>query len=322
MQSNKFASFSWIVLAYNIFVILFGAFVRATGSGAGCGSHWPLCNGVVIPKNVQIETIIEFSHRLTSGAALLLVVILFIWAFRLYPKGSNVRLGASLSLFFIITEALVGAGLVLFEWVAQDTSVGRAISIVIHLINTFVLLAVLTLTAHWASGGAPLQLRGAGINLWLLLIGLAGTLLMGASGALAALGDTLFPVNSLAEGIQQEFSTTAHYLVRLRLLHPSIAVLVGLYLIAAAGLIRVKAESQRVKTYSRWLTIFVLVQLAAGLVNVLLLAPVWMQIVHLFLADLVWIFLILFSSEVLAKVEAPGSIPVRVPSSGGLIPDS
>jgi heme A synthase len=322
MQHNKFSRFSWIVLAYNICVILFGAFVRATGSGAGCGSHWPLCNGVVIPKNVQIETIIEFSHRLTSGAALLLVVILFIWSFRLYPKGSNVRLGASLSLLFIITEALVGAGLVLFEWVAQDASVGRAISIVIHLINTFILLAALTLTAHWASGGAPLQLRGAGINLWLVLIGLAGTLLMGASGALAALGDTLFPVNSLAEGIRQEFSTTAHYLVRLRLLHPSIAVVVGFYLIAVAGLIRVKTETQRIKTYSRWLTIIVLVQLSAGLANVLLLAPVWMQIVHLFLADLVWILLILFSSEVLAKVEAPSSIPVGLPSTSGLISGS
>jgi heme A synthase len=318
MRQKYFARYAWSVLAYNIFVILFGAFVRASGSGAGCGSHWPLCNGVVIPRNVQIETIIEFSHRLTSGLALILVIILIIWAFRAYPKGSPVRLGASLSMFFIITEALVGAGLVLFEWVAQDDSAGRAISIVIHLINTFLLLAAITLTANWASGGAQIQLRRAGVNLWLVMIALAGTLLMGASGALAALGDTLFPVNSVVEGIRQEFSTTAHYLIRLRLLHPSIAVLVGFYLIAIAGLLSLRAKNRQIKELSRGLTLLVLVQLAAGLLNVLLLAPVWMQIVHLLLADLVWIVLVLFSSDILAKEASPGSIEVKN-TSGAVI---
>jgi heme A synthase len=144
MQLTRFAKYAWGVLAYNILVILWGAYVRATGSGAGCGSHWPLCNGEVIPRAEQVETLIEFAHRLTSGLSLLLVVGLLVWAFRSYPKGHLVRLGAGLSMFFIITEALVGAGLVLFEWVAQDVSSGRVISMAVHLVNTFLLLASLT----------------------------------------------------------------------------------------------------------------------------------------------------------------------------------
>ncbi|MGD9093923.1 MAG: COX15/CtaA family protein, partial [Anaerolineales bacterium] len=203
MRLNRYAKYAWIVLIYNILVILWGAYVRATGSGAGCGSHWPLCNGEVLPRTTQIETMIEFGHRLTSGLAFILVLILFLWALRAYPRGNNVRLAAIFSMVFITTEALVGAGLVLFEWVAYDASVGRAISIVVHLINTFLLLASLSLTAWWASGGKAVRIKGAGVLLWTLLLGLLGTMVIGASGALTALGDTLFPVTSLAEGIQQ-----------------------------------------------------------------------------------------------------------------------
>jgi heme A synthase len=94
-------------------VILWGAFVRATGSGAGCGSHWPLCNGELVPRAPQVETVIEFIHRATSGLAFLLVLGLFVLAWRVYPKGDLVRRAAALSFLFIVTEALVGAGLVL-----------------------------------------------------------------------------------------------------------------------------------------------------------------------------------------------------------------
>lgn len=151
--------YAWGVLAFNLAVVLWGAYVRATGSGAGCGSHWPLCNGEVIPRALEVETQIEFAHRLSSGLALLLVIGLFVGAMRLYPRGHVVRSGAGLSLLFIITEALVGAALVLFSWVAQDASLGRVISVAFHLINTFLLLATITLTAWWSSGGKPISLR-------------------------------------------------------------------------------------------------------------------------------------------------------------------
>lgn len=301
MKISRFAGYAWLVLAYNVLVILWGAFVRATGSGAGCGRHWPTCNGEVIPRAPQLETIIEFTHRLSSGLALFLVIGLFIWAYRSYRQDRSVWLGARFSLFFIITEALVGAGLVLFEWVAHDASLGRAISIVVHLLNTFMLLAALTLTAWWASGGAPVVLRSDGVITWALAIGVLGTLLMGASGALAALGDTLFPARSLVEGIQQDFSPTAHFLVRLRVLHPTIAVITGIWLIVTSGMVAAQWHGKGVRFAARLLTVLIVVQLGAGVLNLFLLAPVWMQLVHLLLADAVWMALVVLCALVFAR---------------------
>jgi heme A synthase len=231
MKLKRFVKYAWFVLIFNLGVILWGAYVRATGSGAGCGSHWPLCNGEVIPRSNQIETLVEFTHRLSSGTAFLLVVGMLVWAWRIYPKNHRVRRGSIFSMFFMTTEALVGAGLVLFELVADDTSTARALSISVHLINTFILLACITLTAWWASGGNPVVVNWANLGVWLLVLGFVGVLVLGMSGALTALGDTLFPVGSIEEGISQDFSPTAHFLIRLRILHPTIAVIVAVYLI-------------------------------------------------------------------------------------------
>jgi len=303
MKLNRFAKYAWGVLAFNLFVILWGAFVRASGSGAGCGSHWPLCNGEVIPRSPQLETIIEFTHRMTSGLSLLLVVGLLVWAFRAYPKGHSVRLGAVLAMIFMVTEALIGAVLVLFSWVAKNESTGRVISMAFHQANTFLLLASLTLAAWWASGGKPIRLKGQGIGLWALGLGLFGVLILGVSGAVNALGDTLFPAKSLAEGISQDFSPTAHFLIRLRVWHPIIAISVGLYLFFVCGLVGMFRPAPILRRFVGLLIAFVLLQLTAGLVNVLLLAPVWMQLVHLFLADMVWISLVLVTANTLTQEE-------------------
>lgn len=318
MKISTFAKYAWGVLLYNIGVILWGAYVRATGSGAGCGSHWPLCNGEIIPRSPQIETVIEFSHRLSSGLSLILVLILFVWAFRSTPRKHIVRLGASLSLIFIITEALVGAGLVLFEWVAHDASTGRVISMAVHLINTFLLLASLALTAWWASTGDTVSFKQKKLLVWVFGIGAFGAIVLGVSGAITALGDTLFPVDSLGEGFQQDFSPTAHFLVRLRVWHPVIAILEGAYLFLVSGILAMHANDEarrlrnvetpgnpgklvyylRLKKMALFLIGAVAVQLFAGLINLLLLAPVWMQILHLFLADAVWIGLVLLAALV------------------------
>jgi heme A synthase len=297
---NKFAKYSWFVLVITIGVILWGALVRATGSGAGCGSHWPSCNGVVVPLNPTSETLIEFTHRATSGIAFLLVVGMLVWAFRLYPKGHHVRLGASLSMFFMITEALVGASLVLFGWVADDASLGRAISISVHLVNTFLLLAALSLTAWWATGGAPIRLRGHGPVLAALAGGLFGVMAIGVTGAITALGDTLFPAGSLAEGFRQDIDPTAHFLIQLRVFHPLIAILVGFYHFFIASLIGLFTDTLLVKRFAIALIGLFFIQLVAGVVNLVLLAPIWMQLVHLFLADMVWISLVLLTASVLA----------------------
>lgn len=277
--------------------------MRATGSGAGCGNHWPLCNGEVFPRAPQVETIIEYSHRLSSGIALLLVLGLFIWGFRIFSQGHQVRIGASFSLIFIITEALVGAGLVFFEWVAKDASTGRVISMAVHLINTFLLLASLALTAWWASGGKRLSLHGQGGWLIAFCLGFIGVIFIGVSGAITALGDTLFPTASLIEGIRQDINPTAHFLIRLRVWHPLIALSVGLYIIFLAGLLAFLYDNLWVKRFAGVLIALFILQLGAGLINLLLLAPVWMQIVHLLLADLVWITLVLFAAVVFANTK-------------------
>jgi heme A synthase len=239
-----------------------------------------------------------------SGAALLLVIGLIIWAWRCFPVHHPVRLGAGFSLFFIITEALVGAGLVLFQLVAQNTSIARALSISIHLVNTFLLLASLSLTAWWASHEQSLDLRKGGLAFATLGIGLVGMLILGMSGAVTALGDTLFPVASFSEGLSQELSSTAHIIIRLRILHPTIAIIVSTYLILVTSWVGLVKSDPLSRILRRGLTIIVAIQLLAGMINVFLLAPIWLQIIHLLLADLVWILLVILSAHTLAKQTA------------------
>jgi heme A synthase len=308
---NRFAKYAWFLLAYDVAVVVWGAYVRATGSGAGCGQHWPLCNGEIIPLAPDTAMLIEFSHRVTSGLTLLLVAGLVIWAFRSYPKGSVVRTGAILAVVFTISEALVGAGLVLFQLVAQNASTERAFSVAMHLTNTFLLLAALTLTALWASGGKPFRLSGHGLSLWFIGLGLLGVLVLGVSGAVTALGDTLFPSSSLTQGLQQDFSPTAQLLIRLRVFHPFLAVGVGVYVILLARAWFALSSQPGVRWPATALTLLVLTQWIAGVINIYLLAPVWMQLLHLFLADVVWVMLVLFAAAILA--EPVGRVTERIP---------
>lgn len=310
MRLNGLATYAWAVLAYNVGVILWGAYVRATGSGAGCGQHWPLCNGEVVPQDPRVDTLVEFSHRLSSGLALVLVLALAVWVFRARPRGHTLRQGAALSVVFIFTEALIGAGLVLFQLVADNASVARAAFISLHLVNTFLLLGALTLTAWWASGGAPLRPMGQKPLAAAFLAGMIGTTLIGASGAIVALGDTLFPAESLASGLRQDFDPTMSFLVRLRVLHPIIAIVVGIGLIVLSSHARQSVASRGASRASKGLALLVLVQWLAGMVNLALLAPVWMQLVHLLLADLVWIVLVVLAATVLGEAKgapAPSS---------------
>jgi heme A synthase len=311
MKLNTFAKYAWGVLVYNVGVVLWGAYVRATGSGAGCGNHWPLCGGQVIPRSPRVETLIEFSHRVSSGLTLLLVAGLVVWAFRAYSKGHPVRLGAGLAGLFTVTEALVGAGLVLFQLVANNASMLRALSVAVHLANTFLLLATLTLAAFWASGGRPVRLRGQGIAAWLLGVGLLGILVLGISGAVTALGDTLFPASSLAQGLRQDFSPTAQFLIRLRVFHPLVAVSVGIYVIVVAHFLNPSSSDTATRRFlATALMGLIVAQWLAGITNVALLAPVWMQLLHLLLADLVWIVLVLLAATTLAQ-RTPQTVTVE-----------
>jgi heme A synthase len=279
---SRLARFAWGVLVWNLIVIMWGAFVRATGSGAGCGRHWPLCNGEVVPTAKSTATLIEASHRVSSGIALVLVIALMIACLRALPKGDRARRASVFSAVFIGFEALIGAGLVLFELVAHDASMKRALSMILHLGNTFFLL------------GAALF----------------GILLLASSGAIAALGDTLFPARSLREGMAQEMSPMAHAFVRLRLLHPAIALCAGVFSLTLAGVVRVIRPEPRTRRLSHLVSICFVTQFAIGMLNVALLAPVGVQLVHLLMADLTWISLVLMSWEAVYRV--PGNAPSKV----------
>jgi heme A synthase len=291
LRNPRFARYAWGVLTYNLAVVLWGAFVRATGSGAGCGNHWPACNGEVIPRTPTLATLIEFTHRATSGIDLLLVVLLVLWAFREFPKGHAARLGATLSGVFLVTEALLGAGLVLLEKVAKNASVWWQ---TMHLLNTLTLLASLTLAAWWGSGHARVRLTGR--YRWMAVVSLAAVMLMGVTGVVAALGDTLFPAHSVAEGLAQDIDPSSHIFLRLRVFHPMLAALVGAWLAFFAATAPVSA-----RPFGRAVLALLAAQIALGIANWLLLAPVWLQIVHLLVADLLWVTLVLLCATLTGK---------------------
>jgi heme A synthase len=343
------ARYCRFLLAYNLAVILWGAYVRASGSGAGCGSHWPSCNGEVVPLRPSTATLVEYSHRLSSGLVVLLVIGLVVWAFVAAPKGHPVRRGAVLSLVFTLSEAAVGAGLVLFKLVAHDESLARALAISTHLLNTLLLLAALTLAGYAAgafrgaagvrpppdparsvaiAAGLPgvepkrrpkSQDSAAGHSRhaawpgWIFALGIAATMAIAATGAVAALGDTLFPASSLSQGLAEDLSPAAHVLTRLRTVHPLLAIGLGAYLLYVCN--QMSAANPEARRWANRLRLLVIVQWMLGLVNIALLAPVWLQLTHLLVADLLWIALVLLALEALAGEPAPATLAPLVPAT-------
>jgi heme A synthase len=317
-RPGRFAAYAWMVLGYNILVILWGAVVRATGSGAGCGEHWPLCQGVVIPHADKIATLIEFSHRATSGIDALFVVGLVWMAFRRYGRGHAVRRYAAASGFFTFTEALVGAALVLFGDVGNNVSTGRVVVLSIHLVNTFLLLASLALTAWAASrqlsaeAGVPrLNPSAPGKGLSIVYgAGIAGALAISITGTIAALADTLYPAKSLAEAFRWDFSGTTAPILHLRIIHPVVAVLVGGYLLVVAVMTLSSPGPAEAKRMARRLAGLILLQLVIGAANIALLTPLYTQLLHLLVADLIWISLVLLTAESLGWQAEAAALPV------------
>lgn len=290
MTPSAFVRFAWITLAVTVAVIVWGAVVRATGSGAGCGSHWPLCNGAVVPLAPRMATVIEYIHRVTSGAAMLLSLGLLLGARRVFPAGHRARVWALAAFVFMLIEAALGAGLVLLGLVEHNTSALRAAYVAVHLSNTMVLAGLMTGTIWWASqplgraASAVVRSRG-------LLLTLALTMVVAAAGGAVALGDTLFPAASLGEGLAADMSPASHFLVRLRAIHPILAVVMALILLAQtrrdptfAG---ARGESMRTTVVT-----LVLLQAGLGALNLLMLAPLPLQMAHLLGSNLLWIAMV------------------------------
>jgi heme A synthase len=275
---HSFIRFAWITLGVTVAVILWGAVVRATGSGAGCGSHWPFCNGVVVPLAPATATIIEFTHRLTSGAAMILAVVLALWARRVFPAGHRARTWALWSLIFMLVEAAIGAGIVLLGLVEGNASALRAGYIAVHLTNTMFLMGAMTGTIRTGTSGTQGTTDTKNAAGTARVLTLALMILVAAAGAIVALGDTLFPHASLAQGLAADLDPTSHFLIRLRLWHPILAV--GTAILAVFSF------------RSTLVTTLVLAQVGLGVMNVLMLAPLPLQMAHLLGSSILWIAMV------------------------------
>ncbi len=287
--------FAWAVLAYNVAVIVWGSAVRATGSGAGCGDHWPLCNGTLVQRHPAIATLIELAHRATSGIDLLCVLALFFWTFAATPRHHFARAWAVAVLVLTLNEALLGALLVLLGHTAQDRSPARAVYLALHLTNTLLLLAALTITAHFLARRTG-AMRGTVLIRAprLALTGLIATLIVGVSGSLAALGDTLYPAHNLLTAIAQDFSTSSSWLLEIRWLHPVLSLIAGAFIVWL--LIRNLRDPAN-RSLAIGVLLLLVLQYLLGVADVALLAPTWMQMTHLLGADLLWIALIVLAAR-------------------------
>ena len=283
----RFRRLVWLTLVFNFLVIIWGGFVSASGSGDGCGASWPLCPNIVDDETLW-QTVVEFTHRLTSGLALLLVVGTYLWSRRLWPNGSLPRKAAGWALIFMVIESLLGASLVLFQWVDTNESVARAFVQPVHLTNTLLLsgaIAAILWGQHlqsdwWARYGR------------LLVLALFGLVLVSSFGTFASLASTIFPSESFFEGVQKDFAGDSHYLVRLRIWHPALALLLGLGLWRLVARLEASAGARQLSALAWNVQMLYWLQFGLGALNAILLTPVWLQMVHLALAHLLWLGLV------------------------------
>ena len=284
----KVESYAKAGLLLSIASILAGAFVRATGSGDGCGATWPTCKGKIIPSLSDTSELIEFSHRSVSGVLLIVTLIIFAKT-RKFQKDSLVRTVTNYLTFFVIFEALIGAVIVIFEWVGLNSSLPRIIAVPIHLVNTFGLLGSYAILYKILQDDLQ-NIKNMFNKNFLLISSLF--LLSGATGSITALADVLFPSTSFVEGFLADFDRTSEVLTRLRILHPIISSTLSIVLYVYATGIR-KKYNVGVKP----LRILILIAVFLGVINVLSNIVLPLSILHLAIADFLWISYIYVSID-------------------------
>jgi cytochrome c oxidase assembly protein subunit 15 len=280
------------LIAYSLLVFLWGAWVRISGSGDGCGEHWPFCYGVLIPESGELKLLIENFHRISTKLYGIFVMGLIAAIFWKTPKGHSARKFILWVFFFTLMEGLIGAVIVLKGLVTDDQSVFRALMISVHLANTFLLMSSIGFCwfslhydkaeLRWRQGLTPTtQTLGAA------LIGI------GALGAIAALSTTLFPSTTLMEGLAKDFSSASHFLLRLRVFHP----LLGAALFMWVLWMDLATESRFSKTVSRLFKSLFAVNILVGFVTLGFLSPTVLKLTHLLLAHLHWMSLTFLIAE-------------------------
>ena len=275
-------------LILSIISIIAGAVVRATGSGDGCGSSWPSCNGRVIPSLNSASEQIEFSHRAISGLLLIVTVVIFIKSFKDSVPSLQKKVINYLT-FFVLLEALIGAVIVLYEWVGMNSSIPRIAAVPLHLVNTFGLLAMYTVLFKLVQNPkikiSSLIDRNFKIITFLFV-------LTGATGSIAALADVLFPSESFVAGIVEDFDSTSELLTRLRVLHPIASTVLSIMLFNESKRLEIKFNLK-----TNQIKILVISGVTLGVLNVFININIFLSVVHLLVADLLWITYIYISME-------------------------
>ncbi len=276
------------LFVYTLLVILWGAWVRISHSGDGCGEHWPLCHGQFVPVAVDQgltagKTWVEYTHRLMSGLYGIFVFALWFFIIRHISKTHPARTAAHAVLFFTITEALLGAKLVLFGLVSQNASWFRTLAMSLHQFNSLLLTGSVALLVYSLSSNRFYwRPRTAFVSLVFICIAV--------SGAWAALASTLFPSETLWEGLLKDFAPDSHHLLRMRVLHPLSAVLGGGGL---AGFFWMKSldDGPDRKMYTQT-ALAIFGAIVFGVLTLFFLAPVWMKVAHLAIGHLLWALLL------------------------------
>lgn len=324
-RTDRFPIFAWVVLAFTILVIISGDIVQATESGAGCGETWPRCDGSLIPSISDMQTGIEFTHRMLTAVLGFgyIAIVLGAWRRRgwtsalsrmatirtlLTPSGFADAYRRSSPLWritvwavvFFVVEVILGAMLVVFGWVEGDASIGRVLADGVHLVNTFVMVATLTLVAFHAGGGGALRFDGSRISNKLLAAGAATITVIGITGAINSLADAL----ELAEDVVVDETPIASILVAVRGIHPVVAIGGGIFVFLIARYLA-QGAAPSVRRLALAIQGIVWIQFIIGLLNIALLTPLETQVLHLLMAHTLWVIFVLLSArltEVPAKV--------------------
>ena len=276
---------AWATVAFFVIVVLEGAVVRATSSGAGCGDRWPLCNGELLPHHPRVATVIEFVHRSLTGLSTAMFALLIVWTFRATPKGHAARRASVIAGILLLTEAGLGAVLVLGHYVEKNASAIRVLVQGVHFTNTMLLLAATTVTAVLLG---TVRARLTAHSHKPMLLALGATLLTGATGSIAALADTIFPSPTLGAAISADFAAGSPLLIRMRWIHPASALVVVLCTTWLIGSLRKEGSGHA----ARLMLVNLCLQLLIGAADVIALAPVTLQVLHLLSADVFWITLV------------------------------
>lgn len=301
----SFSTVARSVTVATVLVVLLGAVVRITGSGAGCGQHWPTCNGEVAHLPQRLETWIELSHRTTSGLDFLGVLGLALFGFTLRPR-HPARLAAFAALALMLLEIAIGARLVLLNLVGSNMSLDRVVVMPAHLVTTSLLIGALSAASYFSAATRldrqpqlskvdAARLKGAlywvvGAGLFLLLVSM--------TGAITALGDTVYPVRGQGalEHLQNDQAVGAHLLGKLRVVHPLLALLGVAGVWIGVSRAREASAARAVQRLGAGLYAGGALALLIGVTNVWLGAPGYVQVVHLGMACGLWLGIVVLAA--------------------------